>query len=217
MYPPRRPRQFAPAMKSPIAAALLADAGGSDSEPERNSSPAPTEPDMMPVISPGKSPFIALEGLVMGESPYVSLDVARLSALSPSARTSFPTVHEASEPAADPSALEALVQQGNIASYGSLLKIRLPNTSLNFDLRTLKLHLTMRLTELMQLKETMWEWVVTEQSKQKKQQELQGQSARERSNSQARRKRLTTRESLREEMLQLNRDDLNVYFARFKM
>lgn len=153
-----------------------------------------------------------MEGLVMGESPYVALDVARLSALSPAAKTSFPTVHEASAGSTNAGLMDTLDRLGGVAGLASLLKIRLPNTALHFDLRTLNLHLAMRATEIVELKESMWEWVVSEQTKQKQMggKKLEKTSA-------VSREHLSEEGSLKHEMLEINRDEFEAFFVRFEM
>ncbi|KAJ3932321.1 MAG: hypothetical protein NXY57DRAFT_894439 [Lentinula lateritia] len=50
------------------------------------------------------------------------------------------------------------------------VRFRLPNTTMNIDLRSLNLHLALRVTEILACSETMWEWVLDyqEQARNKK-------------------------------------------------
>ncbi|KAF7314433.1 Methyltransf-25 domain-containing protein [Mycena kentingensis (nom. inval.)] len=105
--------------------------------------------------------------LVKRESRYISLDESRMSGYSPSARASFPAMSpiksttdlpvlelpEASSagPHARASANRAPVSAGS--------RNRLPNQTLNIDMRSLNMHLALRTAEVIACSESMWEWV----------------------------------------------------------
>jgi hypothetical protein len=116
--------------------------------------------------------------LLEGASPFVSLDQARRSAFSPAMMLSFASPDRASFVSDTPrwpvdvgedeeilsySAATATRQSGNAKPKMSLL----PNPTMNFDLRTLNLHLALRTAEVMACAEAMWEWVVEYQKKYK--------------------------------------------------
>ncbi|KAG2009833.1 hypothetical protein CC2G_012717 [Coprinopsis cinerea AmutBmut pab1-1] len=86
--------------------------------------------------------WLNMQGLMTGSSPYVSLDGVRygLYALSPAPKATFTT------------------QKGIPPSLANM-EPRIPNKTLNIDLRTLNLHLMLRAKEILACSETMWEWV----------------------------------------------------------
>ncbi|KAJ3747161.1 hypothetical protein DFH05DRAFT_1392853, partial [Lentinula detonsa] len=89
--------------------------------------------------------WINIQQIVKRESPYIIYDGSRLSALSPSARASILfSKEQPHKPAHD-------------------VRFRLPNTTMNIDLRSLNLHLALRVTEILACSETMWEWVLEHQ------------------------------------------------------
>lgn len=93
--------------------------------------------------------WVSMQGLIHQASPYITLDDSRMSAFSPSAKATFPTDITSSKAAAVAAARR---------------KSRLPNTTLNIDLRTLNLHLALRTAEILACAESMWEWVVEYQA-----------------------------------------------------
>lgn len=54
----------------------------------------------------------------------------------------------------------ALTRMQQLAATLATFKSRLPNRTLNVDLRTLNLHLALRTSEILACSEAMWEWVV---------------------------------------------------------
>ncbi|KAK2465367.1 hypothetical protein APHAL10511_002721 [Amanita phalloides] len=92
-----------------------------------------------------RSRFLSMQSLLQHESPYVSLDETRPTAFAPS---SLVNLHK--------SAREMKVAAIRRAS-------RLPNGQLNLDLKTLNLHLALRVLEVLACAESMWEWVREEQ------------------------------------------------------
>ncbi|KAJ6605681.1 hypothetical protein B0H10DRAFT_2076669 [Mycena sp. CBHHK59/15] len=92
--------------------------------------------------------WVNTSDLVKRESRYISLDDARMSALSPSHRASFPRYLLRDPPS------NASASSGGDAE-------RLPNATLNIDMRSLNMHLAVRTTEVLACAESMWEWVVS--------------------------------------------------------
>ncbi|KAK7056888.1 hypothetical protein VNI00_002605 [Paramarasmius palmivorus] len=120
--------------------------------------------------------FVSIKTLIQGASPYVSLDDSRPSAFSPSSRASFfkaPSPKALSMPPQDVqtnseslnSPTSPKLSPFAIATSASMLKNRLPNQTLNMDLRSLNLHLLARVSEIMACSESMWEWLVEYQEK----------------------------------------------------
>ncbi|KAJ3801514.1 hypothetical protein GGU11DRAFT_674742 [Lentinula aff. detonsa] len=109
--------------------------------------------------------WINIQQIVKRESPYIIYDGSRLSALSPSARASMLfSKEQPHKPAHD-------------------VRFRLPNTTMNIDLRSLNLHLALRVTEILACSETMWEWVLEHQEQARNRKYLQESKARSRSQS----------------------------------
>jgi hypothetical protein len=131
----------------------------------RNSMHFPTE---------GDERWVSVQGLLEGTSPYVSLDQSRLSAYSPSLKASFLSPLRASLvfESAWPVDGEGGVKGDKSSSQtrmalSAMVSSRLPNPTMNFDLRTLNLHLALRMSEILACAEAMWEWVLEYQKKEK--------------------------------------------------
>jgi hypothetical protein len=112
---------------------------------------------------------LSARDVVAGASPYVTLDGAGVSAFSPSHRASLPSpMRPAFPPSVIVSAKEKSnrnsgVEAGEVAQGGRFrvpVMQQLPNPTMNFDLRTLNLHLAVRTTEVLACAEAMWEWVL---------------------------------------------------------
>ncbi|EGN98297.1 hypothetical protein SERLA73DRAFT_169293 [Serpula lacrymans var. lacrymans S7.3] len=122
---------------------------------------------------------ISLQGLLQGVSPYASLDVTRFTAFSPSWRATFN--HTANQDmvhlnayakdydACDETNIQPPGSPTSVHTASSLFstppslgsfKSRLPNAMLEVDLRSLNLHLMMRVKEILACAEAMWEWIV---------------------------------------------------------
>ncbi|KAF8631703.1 hypothetical protein AX15_002251 [Amanita polypyramis BW_CC] len=92
-----------------------------------------------------KSRFLSMQALLQHESRYVSLDETRPTAFSPSTRVDFTR------------------STRDMKSAAIRRSSRLPNGQLQLDLKTLNLHLAMRIEEVSACAESMWEWVTEEQ------------------------------------------------------
>lgn len=122
-----------------------------------------------------ESRFLSMRSLIRGVSPYVSLDGDRLAAFSPSPKATFASPSRSSTILATETSL--FVPSNRDAANGpaigdsstsksrlpTTLKNRLPNATLNIDLRSLNLHLAIRTSEILACSESMWEWVLTYQ------------------------------------------------------
>ncbi|KAF8158905.1 hypothetical protein K438DRAFT_1686751 [Mycena galopus ATCC 62051] len=114
--------------------------------------------------------WVNTKDLLKRESRYIVLDEARRSAYSPSTQSSFPAML--------PDAPTGESKSGGDASghhpppAAKLLPIyrtpegqnRLPNNTFNIDIRTLNMHLALRVAEIVACAESMWEWVVSYQA-----------------------------------------------------
>ncbi|KAJ7819382.1 hypothetical protein B0H14DRAFT_3737686 [Mycena olivaceomarginata] len=118
--------------------------------------------------------WLNTKDLLKRESRYISLDESRRSAYSPAARSSFPAM----SPPMPVSGLPAVdTSEFSLAGVSpppapKLLPIyrtpesqnRLPNNTFNIDVRTLNMHLALRVAEVVACAESMWEWVVSYQA-----------------------------------------------------
>jgi len=94
--------------------------------------------------------WLSVQALLKHQSPYVSLDESVGYAYAPSSRASMPT---------------RKTKEG--AAEAAQRMSKLPNKTLNIDLRTLNLHLAIRAKEVIACSESMWEWVVEYQDSNK--------------------------------------------------
>ncbi|KIK57278.1 hypothetical protein GYMLUDRAFT_61565 [Collybiopsis luxurians FD-317 M1] len=147
--------------------------------------------------------WISMQQIIKRESPYIVYDGSRLSAFSPSTRAFFLSSSKAQATAAasssPPSASsadkesrkedaekkvedDAIVDaDGADTPRGTVkakvprpqIKFRLPNTTMNIDLRSLNLHLALRVTEILACSESMWEWILENQERTRKQKRTQ--------------------------------------------
>ncbi|ESK90438.1 hypothetical protein Moror_13607 [Moniliophthora roreri MCA 2997] len=146
-----------------------------------------------------KPNFVSIQSLIQGTSPYISLDESRPSAFSPSSRATFPKTPPPSN------AMGLSLSMEHIQTYNenmttdsqtmspnspktspflvsaSMLQNRLPNKTLNVDLRSLNLHLLARVSEILACSESMWEWVVEYQEKAENTKTVKAQRARSKS------------------------------------
>ncbi|KAJ3992686.1 hypothetical protein F5050DRAFT_1579119 [Lentinula boryana] len=145
--------------------------------------------------------WINMQQIVKRESPYIIYDGSRLSALSPSARASIlfskeQSISSSSSLSTISAQLEARKEESTAsadADYAADSEIdtprgtyeifRLPNTTMNIDLRSLNLHLALRVTEILACSETMWEWVLEHQEQARNRKHSQESKARSRSQS----------------------------------
>ncbi|KAF5385672.1 hypothetical protein D9757_005548 [Collybiopsis confluens] len=145
--------------------------------------------------------WISMQQIIKKESPFIVYDGSRLSAFSPSTRASFLSYSKAQTPnlAANLESRKDDVEKkdgddvdrdgdGTDTVRGKSdtirakvvqvpqshqLRFRLPNTTMNIDLRSLNLHLALKVTDILACSETMWEWVVEHQERLKKQKRTQ--------------------------------------------
>jgi len=87
--------------------------------------------------------WLSMQALLLNQSPYVTLDESRTFGYSPPRKVAFPV---------------KVIKEGSNPAFRRAS--RLPNTTLNIDLRTLNLHLALRAKEVIACSESMWEWVL---------------------------------------------------------
>ncbi|KAJ7695643.1 hypothetical protein B0H17DRAFT_1054971 [Mycena rosella] len=114
-----------------------------------------------------------MKDLLKRESRYITLDDARMSAFSPSNRSSFPALSplrsSAGLPVLDPPVPSGVLGDVHPTASAKLpfrppeAKNRLPNATLNIDVRSLNMHLALRTAEVLACSESMWEWVISYQ------------------------------------------------------
>jgi len=84
--------------------------------------------------------FLSFPHLIQRQSPYVFFDESRGYSFSPATHSNRRSV------------------DGNPS--GPVLMPRLPNSNLNIDIKTLNTHLCLRMMEILECSESMWEWVI---------------------------------------------------------
>lgn len=155
----------------------------------------------------GDNRFLDIRSLLQRGSQYITLDDTRIYAFSPSSKAAFP------------SATSAQTDKGQRGS-------RLPNTTMNFDLKSLNLHLALRAAEILACSESMWEWVLEYQGKAAARKASSSIIGRVKSGSVdlPSQKSLSSfsssrnsSESVRNSILELTRDDFNGLLSNFDM
>ncbi|KAJ3715384.1 hypothetical protein C8R42DRAFT_631982 [Lentinula raphanica] len=134
--------------------------------------------------------WVNMKQIVKRESPYIIYDDLRISAVSPSTRASILSPKKRPKPSSSTSTSVAQLEPGkddySAATHPRFIKdgvdmprgtsnhkpvhdlrFRLPNTTLNIDIRSLNLHLALRVTEILACSETMWEWVLEYQEQER--------------------------------------------------
>lgn len=116
----------------------------------------------------GKSPFVTVAQLIAGTAKYMSVDMSRYTAYAP--RSLFQpnqyqqkgplpaTAQGAPKGAHSPKAATADGSSETTLSAAAT-KERLPITAIKFDARTLNLHLSLRIQEVLGCAEAMWDFV----------------------------------------------------------
>ncbi|KAF9468493.1 hypothetical protein BDZ94DRAFT_1245494 [Collybia nuda] len=149
--------------------------------------------------------YLNVRGLIHHSSPYITLDESRITAFSPSTKTTFPS---------------NTFKDGN-----SRRRSHLPNTTMNLDQRSLNLHLALRVAEILACSESMWEWVSGYQAENR---------SRKMSNPRLRARRSssidlpqrsatstissrTSTDSIRNVILELSRDEFDALLSKFDM
>jgi len=149
--------------------------------------------------------FLNIRGLLPRGSQYITLDDTRIYAFSPSSKSAFPSATSS--------------QSGKVRS-GS----RLPNTTMDFDLKSLNLHLALRTAEIVACSESMWEWVLEYQAKARKASSSVIRRVKSGSMDLPSQKSVpsvsssrNSSESVRSSLLELTRDDFNALLSNFEM
>lgn len=119
--------------------------------------------------------FLSMRGLLHNSSRYVTLDGTRSTGYSPSNKSAFVNKAKIENgkdkdglpfSTAGDAALDVLSTNSKLAfndarvAAVSARSAGLPNTTLRMDLRTLNLHLAVRVSEIIACSEAMWEWVL---------------------------------------------------------
>lgn len=192
--------------------------------------------------------WITMRNLVKSDSPYVSLDGSRASALSPAVKasssvpisqTKVPGLTPGPEPSGEPSEHSPIGPEtptpASVLSARALTATRkknqLPNTTFNMDVRTLNLHLSLRVSEILACSESMWEWVLEYQKEVRAQKAEMAAKRAQRSrsgsleNAQARRSlfaslngsTVTAESSQKNSIVEMTREDFDELLSRFEM
>ncbi|KAK7469316.1 hypothetical protein VKT23_003797 [Stygiomarasmius scandens] len=111
--------------------------------------------------------WLSMQNLVHGHSSYVSIDESRTSAFSPSRRASFKSNRKSSNASITDSIFGRApdTESSPEIKYKPLVPLRLPNRNLSVDVKSLNLHLGVRVADVLGCTETMWEWVLEYQKK----------------------------------------------------
>lgn len=147
--------------------------------------------------------WLSMQGLLQQSSPYISLDASKGYAFTPGKKSSFTSANGK--------------EKGRKRRQS-----RLPNKTLNIDLRTLNLHLHLRAKEVVGCSESMWEWVQETQRAWQREQEAQRMNGRGHSLEITRRHR--SQSSLgdgppdyKSKVLEMAREDFNQLLLNFEM
>ncbi|KAJ7459936.1 hypothetical protein FB451DRAFT_1405816 [Mycena latifolia] len=197
-HPPLQLTFPPPPVQPPLEEPVPSSDDDSDSDDARNAIiPSPRRrqsllsgntPANTPLNSPRSNSFgddsimdehrwVNTKDLLKRESRYITLDDARMSAFSPSNRSSFPALSPLRSVSGLP-AVDPPVPSGALLSVGGdrrpsaggktgvrpEAKNRLPNATLNIDVRSLNMHLAVRTAEILACSESMWEWIVSYQT-----------------------------------------------------
>ena len=151
--------------------------------------------------------FLNIRGLLQRGSQYITLDDRWIYAFSPSSKATFPSAT---------SAPTGKVRNGS----------RLPNTTMNFDLKSLNLHLALRASEILACSESMWEWVLEHQGRAMDHKGNNSVIGRVKSGSMDAPSQKSvpsfsssrnSSESVRNSLLELTREDFNALLSNFEM
>lgn len=121
----------------------------------------------------GKSPFVTVPQLIAGTAKYVSVDMSRYTAYAPRSLFQPNQYQQKGPPPATTKGTAKGASSPNAASTDSpentppsaATKERLPITAIKFDARTLNLHLSLRVQEVLGCAEAMWDFVEAYQEK----------------------------------------------------
>ncbi|KAJ7147045.1 hypothetical protein C8R43DRAFT_1129834 [Mycena crocata] len=118
---------------------------------------------------PDEHRWVNTNDLLKRESRYITLDDARMSAFSPSNRSSFPALSPLKSASGLPVVEPPVASSVGPGAPGKPARSpeaqnRLPNATLNIDVRSLNMHLALRTAEILACSESMWEWVVSYQA-----------------------------------------------------
>ncbi|KAJ4482031.1 hypothetical protein J3R30DRAFT_3285938, partial [Lentinula aciculospora] len=159
-----------PVVEHPYLRRSMSNASNSSSHSSSRLAGSPTPSSARTAYFEGVTDhWINMQQIVKRKSPYIIYDGSRLSALSPSTRASILSATKKSIPSPQKPAHD--------------VRFRLPNTTMNIDLRSLNLHLALRVTEILGCSETMWEWVLEYQEQARNKKRSQETQARARSRS----------------------------------
>jgi hypothetical protein len=148
--------------------------------------------------------FLNVRGLLHHGLQYITLDDTQMSALSPSSKATFPGVESA---------------HATKARRGS----RLPNMTMNFDLKTLNQHLALRAAEILACSESMWEWVLEYQAEAEARKARRSVVRRVKSGSvdlllqPSLSSGKNSSDSVRDSILELAREDFNALLSNFEL
>ncbi|THV00856.1 hypothetical protein K435DRAFT_854375 [Dendrothele bispora CBS 962.96] len=166
--------------------------------------------------------WLSMQNLIHGQSSYVSLDETRTSAFSPSRRTSFKSTRKGSNASMTDSAFGRADVETSPETKSKLerplVPLRLPNRNLNVDVRSLNLHLGVRVGDVLGCTESMWEWVLEYQKRIHSQKKA---TSRARSRSidfvPPSRPQLSSEQRLKNAILNLTREEYDDLVKRFYM
>ncbi|KAL0956355.1 hypothetical protein HGRIS_002505 [Hohenbuehelia grisea] len=161
--------------------------------------------------------WVTMRSLLHGDSKYISLDQTQFSAFSPSAKASFPSPVRDTQ--TRPQVLQVPQDSRLTRMAASMVKSRLPNTTMNLDLNNLNLHLAVRIAEVLACAEAMWEWVEEYQAEHSAQNDAT--YARGAGASRSRPLLMTTSSGFarehEDELLQLEREDFDGLMTQFEL
>ncbi|TFY83030.1 hypothetical protein EWM64_g986 [Hericium alpestre] len=190
-----------------------------------------------------ESTFVSGNQILRQTQSYVVLDETRLPAVSPAHRKAslasstgsapqspvqvqkafqFPPVSNEPPTSRENGSHHSPLSPGDAYAAAALTN-HLPNKKLNIDLKSLRMHLSARVTEVLACAETMWEWVQREKEKAKAREMAQNGdkdktiTERDWERAERRTSSLMEAEAQRKDVLALVRSDFDALLTRFEL
>ena len=177
----------------------------------------------------GKSPFVTVPQLIAGSAKYVTMDMTRYTAHAPRSlfqpnqyqQVSLPTTAHGTTKAKHSS--RAVATDDFAGGEATSHPDKLPITAVKFDARTLNLHLSLRVWEVLACAEAMWDFVEACQERACLSQPQDGRAPSMTSGSDgasskpSRPAHHATRNPKRKEVLALRRSEFDAMLRRFKL
>ncbi|PCH39988.1 hypothetical protein WOLCODRAFT_162007 [Wolfiporia cocos MD-104 SS10] len=172
----------------------------------------------------GESPYVGVPEIIAGTRMYVRTDLGRYTAHAPASvfqPNDYQTKDDVHHPASSPSTPGGAPHH-TIAALGPVEE-RLPIDAIQFDMRTLNLHLSVQVQEVLACAESMWDFVVEFQNTHGEEEELRIQERARRRLSRSHGEvagalaAISRESSMRTRLLHLTRADFDMMLMNYKL